>query len=87
LQREKINHTGLLNYSGRIKTIVFTFKQYRIMVIAFFAVVLLFSLVLNAIIKINKYKSNEKAVWEDGDSVCVKESDDHYNVSFMQRLA
>lgn len=57
------------------------------MVIAFFAVVLLFSLVLNAIIKINEYKSNEKAVWEDGDSVCVKESDDHYNVSFMQRLA
>ena len=57
------------------------------MVIAFFAVVLLFSLVLNAIIKINKYKSNEKAVWEDGDSVCIKEENDQFNISFMQRIA
>ena len=46
------------------------------MVLVFFSVVLLFSLTLNAIYKIKEYKSDEKTVWEDGDSVCIKEQDD-----------
>ncbi len=57
------------------------------MIIAFFAVVLFFSLGLNAFFKMKEFKMDEKAVWEDGDSVCVKEIDDNYNISFMQRLA
>ena len=57
------------------------------MVLVFFSVVLLFSLTLNAIYKIKEYKSDEKTVLEDGDRVCIKEQDDQFNISFMQRIA
>jgi len=57
------------------------------MVAAFFSVVLIFALALNAFFKIKEFKSDEKTVWEDGDSVCIKEADDNYNIGFMQRLA
>ena len=56
-------------------------------VLVFFSVVLLFSLTLNVVYKIKEYKSDEKTVWEDGDSVCIKEQDDQFNISFMQRIA
>ena len=56
-------------------------KNYNIMVLVFFSVVLLFSLALNAIYKIKEYKSDEKTVWEDGDSVCIKEENDQFNIS------
>ena len=55
--------------------------------LVFFSVVLLFSLTLNVVYKIKEYKSDEKTVWEDGDSVCIKEQDDQFNNSFMQRIA
>ncbi len=57
------------------------------MVVAFFSVVLLFALALNAYFKIKEYKSDERTVWEDGDSVCIKETTDNYNIGFMHRLA
>lgn len=56
-------------------------------VLVFFSVVLLFSLTLNVVYKIKEYKSDEKTVWEDGDSVCIKKKDDQFNNSFMQRIA
>ena len=62
-------------------------KNYNIMVLVFFSVVLLFSLTLNAIYKVKEYKSDDKTVWEDGDSVCIKEENDQFNISFMQRIA
>lgn len=41
-------------------------------VLVFFGVVILFSLALSAVDKIRSYKSDEKSLWEDGDSVRVK---------------
>ena len=59
----------------------------NMIVLVFFSVVLLFSLTLNAVYKIMEYKSDRKTVWEDGDSVCIKEEHDQYNISFMHRIA
>lgn len=85
MHREKLIMPSAIP-SAAVHTI--TFKLIIIiMIVAFFGVVLLFALALNAYYKIKEYKIDEKTVWEDGDSVCVKKATDNYNVGFMQRLA
>lgn len=45
-------------------------------IIIFFAVVILFSLLLNIIEKIRSYNNaSDRSLWEDGDSVVVKPKD------------
>lgn len=45
-------------------------------IIIFFAVVILFSLLLNIIEKIRSYNNaSDRSIWEDGDSVVVKPKD------------
>ena len=45
-------------------------------VLIFFSVVILFSLLLNVIDKIRAYNNrNDRSIWEDGDSVVVKPKD------------
>lgn len=45
-------------------------------VLIFFSVVILFSLLLNVIDKIRAYNNrNDRSIWEDGDSVLVKPKD------------
>lgn len=54
------------------------------------SVVILFSLVLNAIVKIRMFKQKEKSVWEDGDSVRVERKDLDPSVGegrFMTRIS
>ena len=58
------------------------------MAIVFFSVVILFSLTLNIIYKIKAYMSKEKTIWEDGDSVCIKDPNHlQFDNGFMQRIA
>ena len=56
-------------------------------VLVFFAVVILFSLLLNAIDKIMAYKEKDHTVWEDGDSVIVKDNKPHKTTNFCRRIA
>lgn len=45
-------------------------------IIIFFAVVILFSLLLNIIEKVRSYNNaSDRSIWEDGDSVVVKPKD------------
>ncbi len=50
-------------------------------------VVLVGSFAMNIGMKTSAYNSDNKSVWADGDSVCIKDRDDDYNTSFMQRIA
>ena len=56
-------------------------------IFTFIIVVLAASLAVNIGIKTSAYNSDNKSVWADGDSVCVKDADDDFNTSFMQRIA
>ena len=59
-------------------------------IIVFFAVVILFSLVLNAVEKIRMFKREEKSVWEDGDSVRIERHDldeEQGEGRFMKRIS
>lgn len=48
----------------------------QMIVLVFFSVVILFSLLLNVIDKIRSYNNqNDRSIWEDGDSVVVKPKD------------
>ncbi len=45
-------------------------------IVIFFAVVLLFALLLNVIEKVRSYNNaGDRSIWEDGDSVIVKPKD------------
>lgn len=52
----------------------------------FIGVLLLASLMLNAYFKIKSYAKQDKSVWQDGDSVRIKESDAS-NEGFMTRIS
>jgi len=59
-------------------------------IIVFFSVVILFSLVLNAVDKILSYHNEDKSVWQDGDSVRIKvggKDDASQEDNFMTRIA
>lgn len=48
----------------------------QMIVLVFFSVVILFSLLLNVIDKVRAYNNrNDRSIWEDGDSVVVKPKD------------
>ena len=48
----------------------------QMIVLVFFSVVILFSLLLNVIDKVRSYNNqNDRSIWEDGDSVVVKPKD------------
>lgn len=42
------------------------------MIVVFFSVVILFAIVLNVFYKIKGYRSKDRSVWEDGDSVVIR---------------
>lgn len=44
-------------------------------IIIFFAVVIAFSLILNVIDKVRAYGKDNRSIWQDGDSVVVKDKD------------
>ncbi len=52
----------------------------------FIVILLLASLLLNAYFKIKSYRKKDKSVWQDGDSVRIKESEPT-NEGFMNRIA
>lgn len=52
----------------------------------FIVILLLVSLLLNAYFKIKSYRKEDKSVWQDGDSVQIKESEPA-NEGFMNRIA
>lgn len=55
-------------------------------ILVFFGVVLLFSLTLNVIDKVRSYnKTDNRSVWQDGDSVVVKPRDAHGD-GFARRI-
>jgi len=59
-------------------------------ILIFFLVVIVFSLVLNAVDKLRSFKNAHKSLWEDGDSVCVRKGDIDPEVreyNFMNRLS
>lgn len=58
------------------------------MVLVFFATVILFSLALNAYYKIKSYRKDDRTVWEDGDSVRVQGREgEARDDGFMHRIA
>lgn len=58
--------------------------------IIFFAVVIGFSLTINIIDKVRSYGKSERSVWEEGDSVVIKDQDatsEQAGNGFAQRIA
>ncbi len=52
------------------------------------SITLIVSLVLNVLAKTKSYKNEDKSIWEDGDSVCVKgNKGDAQEYHFMHRIA
>jgi len=67
-----------------------TLKTTIMSIIIFFLVVIVFSLVLNAVDKIRSFKQVHKSLWEDGDSVYVRKGSVDPEVrehNFMTRLS
>jgi hypothetical protein len=52
------------------------------------SITLIVSLVLNVLAKTKSYKKEDKSIWEDGDSVCIKgNKGDAQEYHFMHRIA
>ena len=52
------------------------------------SITLIVSLVLNVLTKTKSYKNEDKSIWEDGDSVCIKgNKGDAQEYHFMHRIA
>ena len=52
------------------------------------SITLIVSFVLNVLAKTKSYKNEDKSIWEDGDSVCIKgNKGDAQEYHFMHRIA